>query len=120
MSPIIIGILLALLIGIGVATWKAPRLTSIIWWSLLATILFSAALLLTLPFEFGQLALWLTILVPIIWMTFMFLCYWDRSNWRVPTSLIVISIVSGIVVFQVPPPVDDDHHHEHEEHHDGS
>ena len=114
MSPIVLGILVVFLVGIGVATWKAPRLTSVIWWSLLATILFSAALLLSLPFDFGQLALWLTLAVPVIWMAFMFLCYWDKSRWRVPVSLIVISIVSAVVITFVPPPAD----HEHVEHHD--
>lgn len=115
MNPVVIGILLAFVIGIGVATWKAPRLTSVIWWSLLATILFSAALLLSLPFEFGSLALWLTLAVPVIWMTFMFMCYWDKSKWRVPASLILISALSAVVVTLVPPPVDHEHDHEHEE-----
>ena len=114
MNPIVMGILLAFVTGLGVGTWKAPRLTGVTWWSLLATILFSAALLLSLPFDFGQLALWLTLAVPVIWMSFMFLCYWDRSRWRVPVFLIVISVVSAAVITLVPPPSD----HDHVEHHD--
>ncbi|MEH6487973.1 MULTISPECIES: hypothetical protein [Hyphomonas] len=114
MSPVVIGILLAFVIGVVVATWKAPRLTGAIWWSLLATILCSAALLLSLPFDFGQLALWLTLAVPVIWMAFMFLCYWDASRWRVPVCLIALSAVSATVITLVPPPTD----HETVEHSD--
>lgn len=109
MSAVLICILLAFVIGIGVATWKAPRLTGATWWSLLATILFSAALLLSLPFDFGQLALWLTLAVPVIWMAFMFLCYWDASKWRVPVALIVLSVASAAVITLVPPPADPEH-----------
>lgn len=115
MNPITIGFLALAVIGIGFATWKAPRLTSIIWWSLVATILSAAAILLTLPVDFGQLALWLTLGVPIIWMTYMFLCYWDKSGKRVAVILILISVVSGIVVATVPPPTDDDHTEDHHE-----
>ncbi|MCA8900408.1 MAG: hypothetical protein KDA53_04090 [Hyphomonas sp.] len=104
MNPVVIAVLLAFLVGLALATWKAPRLTGILWWSLLATILSTAALLLSLPFDFGQLALWLTLAVPLIWMAFMFLCYWDRSKWRVPISLVLISVASAIAIAIVPPP----------------
>ena len=104
MNPILLGIGFALLLGIGLATWKAPRLTGILWWSLAATILFSAALLLTLPVAFDQLALWLTLAVPLIWMCFMFLCYWDSNKWRMTASLILLSAVSGVTIALVPPP----------------
>ena len=115
MSPVAIGILLAFVVGLGVATWKAPRLTGVTWWALLATILCAAALLLSLPFDFGQLALWLTLAVPVIWVAFMFLCYWDASRWRIPVSLIVLSAVSAAIILLVPPPADHDHVEAHDE-----
>ena len=43
MSPIILGILGVVLALIGFFTWKAPRLTSVILWALIASMLFSAA-----------------------------------------------------------------------------
>lgn len=55
MSPLTVGILLFVVTLLGVSTWKAPRLTSVILWSLVAAILFGAVLLLTLPFEFRSL-----------------------------------------------------------------
>ncbi|MEL6243807.1 MAG: hypothetical protein AAFQ21_00575 [Pseudomonadota bacterium] len=105
MSPIILGILVVVLALIGFFTWKAPRLTSVILWALIASMLFSAALLLTLPVEFKSLALWMALAVPIIWVAFQFWCYWDKRGWRVTAGLITISILSGAVVFTTPPPV---------------
>lgn len=60
MSPIVIGIVVVVLAGIIAATVKAPRLTSVILWSLVATIFFTAALLLTAPGPFSEKALWIT------------------------------------------------------------
>lgn len=105
MSPLLVVVLLLVLAGLGAATWKAPRLTAILGWSLLATILSSAAILLVLPVDFGQLALWLTLFVPVLWVVLQFLCYWDRSKWRMPAFLIVLSFVSAATIAFVPPPV---------------
>jgi len=103
MNPILIGVLLVLFAGIGLATWKAPRLTSVILWALLATIFSSAALLLVLPGPFSEKALWVALSVPLIWVAFQFWCYWDSRKWRVTGGLIAISIMSGIVVFMTEP-----------------
>lgn len=105
MSPIVLIILIFVLGFIGFSTWKAPRLTSVVLWALMASMLLSAALLLTLPIEFKSLALWMALAVPLIWVAFQFWCYWDRRGWRVATGLVVISIVSGAIVFTTPPPV---------------
>ena len=105
MSPIIIAILLIIIGLLAVSTWKAPRLTSILVWALIAATLFGAVLLLTLPFEFRSLALWLSLAVPLIWVAFQFFCYWDKKGWRVATTLIAISLVSGAIFATVPPPV---------------
>ncbi|MEL6362257.1 MAG: hypothetical protein AAFR21_14365 [Pseudomonadota bacterium] len=103
MTPILIAILIIFVIGIGIATWKAPRLTSIIWWALVATIFSSAALLLIVPGPFSEKALWIALSVPLIWVGLQFWCYWDKSKWRVASGLIVLSLVSGLVVFVTEP-----------------
>lgn len=103
MSPVILaiaGVALALVIY---CTWKAPRLTSVILWSLVATIFLTAALLLAMPGPFSEKGLWLTIAVPLIWVLLQFWCYWDRSKWRVAGGLIATSIVSAIIVFSIDP-----------------
>jgi len=103
MNPVLIGIVIIALIGIGIATWKAPRLTSIIWWALVATIFSSAALLLVAPGIFSEKALWIALSVPLIWVGFQFWCYWDSQKWRVASGLITISIISGVIVFLTEP-----------------
>ena len=86
-------------------TVHAPRLPSIIVWSLNASMLLSAALMLTLPVEFRALALWMALAVSLIWVAFQFWCYWDKHGWRVASGLIAISVISGIIAFTVPPSV---------------
>lgn len=86
-------------------TVYAPRLTSVILWSLVASMLLSAALLLTLPMEFRALALWMALAVSLIWVAFQFCCYWDKHGWRVASGLILVSMVSGYIVFTTPAPV---------------
>ena len=103
MSPFIIGILITVMILLGLATWKAPRLTSVIWWSLVATIFVGAAGLLVLPGNFADNALWLTLAVPLIWAAFQFWSYWEKRAWRVPAGLIAISVLSAIIVFSIEP-----------------
>ncbi|MEM0930516.1 MAG: hypothetical protein AAGI89_14605 [Pseudomonadota bacterium] len=105
MNPVLIGILLALCAGIGTATYKAPRLTSVLFWSLTATIFSSAALLLVIPGPFSEVAIWMSLAVPLIWAGFQFLCYWERKEWRVTASLIAVTIVGAVLVAIVEPPV---------------
>ncbi|MEO1029260.1 MAG: hypothetical protein AAFX02_09425 [Pseudomonadota bacterium] len=97
------GIGLTLLGLIVFGSIKAPRLTSVIWWALFATMLFTAALLLVLPGAFGEKALWFAMLVPLIWGGFQFWCYWDANKWRVLSGLIALSLVSGVIVFLSEP-----------------
>ena len=86
-------------------TVAAPRLTSVIVWSLIAAMLLPSALLVILPFDFRALALWIALAVSLIWVAFQFFCYWDKRGWRVATSLIAVSVLSGYIVFTTPPPV---------------
>ncbi|MEM7005372.1 MAG: hypothetical protein AAF498_05780 [Pseudomonadota bacterium] len=103
MNPVTIAILLVLVIGIGLATWKAPRLTSVILWALVATIFSTAALLLIVPGPFSEKALWIALSVPFVWVAFQFWCYWDANKWRVAGGLIAVSALCGIIVFLSDP-----------------
>lgn len=105
MSAGLLGTLLAVLAGLGVATWRAPRLTAILVWSLLASVLGSAALLLTVPFAFGELALWVALSVPLLWASSQFWCYWDTRAWRPAVGLIGVTLAGTATVLLVPPPV---------------
>ena len=105
MSPLLIGVLIAVLILVAVSTWQAPRLTSVILWALIATIFFCSALLLKGPGPFSEKALWLTLAVPLVWMGFQFWVYWERRPWVVTSGLIAISVVCGMVVLFSEPVV---------------
>lgn len=86
-------------------TVHAPRLTSVIIWSLIASMFLSSALLVILPIEFRALAIWMALAVSLIWVAFQFWCYWDKRGWRVATGLILISVIGGYITFTIPPPV---------------
>ena len=97
-------ILAVVVIAAALATWKAPRLTSVILWSLTATIFTASSLLLILPGYFPERALWLALAVPLIWAMFQFWCYWDKSQWRVAGGMIALTLVGGVIVFLVDAP----------------
>ena len=93
----------AILLVIGFWTWKSPRVTGVMIWSLIATMVGLAALMVILPFDIKQFALWLTIMVPVVWVSLQFWCYWDSSAWRPTASMIVLSAISLVVVFTSDP-----------------
>lgn len=62
-SAMALAIAYAALAGSGLATWKAPQLTSVILWALVATIFLGAALLIAFPGPFAEKAIWLSLLV---------------------------------------------------------
>ncbi|MGB6230970.1 MAG: hypothetical protein WBF53_12695 [Litorimonas sp.] len=103
MSPIFAAIFLIVFVGLALASWKAPRLTSVIVWALLAAIFLTAALLMHLPGSFSEKALWLTLGVPLIWVGLQFWTYWDRKPWRVTGGLIAITVVCAVLVFTTTP-----------------
>ncbi|MEL7231965.1 MAG: hypothetical protein AAGJ85_05585 [Pseudomonadota bacterium] len=103
MSPMITGILIAVTIAVGVATWKAPRLTSILFWATLATILVGSAAAMVMPGEVAENLIWLVLAFPLIWVGLQFWCYWDGSKWRVAAGMIGVCIVSGLVIYISPP-----------------
>ena len=105
MSPVTVCLVLAAVAGLGWATWKAPRLTSVIWWSFLAAILVSAALNVVAPGPFRDKVLWLALLLPFVWVGFQFWCYWDRRPGRPALGLIGLSVASGLIVALTDSPV---------------
>ena len=105
MSPVLLAVLAGLLAVLSLATWRAPRLTAVLVWSLLASVLGAAALLLILPVPFADLALWVALSVPLVWAAAQFWCYWDRRAWRPAAGLIGASVAGALTVLLVPPPV---------------
>ncbi|MEM9172350.1 MAG: hypothetical protein AAGA84_06555 [Pseudomonadota bacterium] len=98
-------ILLAILVAfIAWSTWRKPRLTATILWSLTATVLGSAGLLLVLPTEFKPTIIWMSLATPLIWAGLMLWCYWDTRAWRPATGMIAITVLGVIAVIVVPPP----------------
>jgi len=88
---------------LAVAVWKAPRLTSVIVLALIAAILVSAALLLTLPGVFAEKARWLALAVPLIWVGFQTWCYADSRRWRPAIGLAALSLVSAALILTREP-----------------
>lgn len=90
---------------LGWSTWKKPRLTSSIVWSLTATIFGTAAVMLLLPLDVKSAALWFSVLTPVIWASAMFWCHWDKKPYRPVAGLILLTAVGAIAAWQMPPPV---------------
>ena len=101
MNTMQITLVLILTIAVGVFSWKKPRLSSIIIWSTVATTLLVSAALIVIPGEFRAKAVWLPMLVPIIWVAFQYCSYWAESQWKVLGSLVAISLLSIAVIFNV-------------------
>ncbi len=81
------------------------RVVSVTLLSLVATIFLSSALLLALPGDFSERALWITIFVPLIWASFMTYSYWDKKAWRTMLTLGLVSITGIAIVIISPTPV---------------
>lgn len=71
--------------------------------AVLATILIGAAILLGVPGDFAERALWITLAVPIIWGVLIIYCYWDAKRWRILGVLTTLCIVSTGVILTNPP-----------------
>lgn len=78
---------------------------SVILWSLVTTILTTAALLLVLTGDFSNKALWVALSVPIVWSTLQFLCYHVDSPRHVVFTQLALSIVSGSIIFFSTPQI---------------
>ncbi len=99
----IIAVALIVVLVLAFYSFKAPRLTSILVWSCIATTFSSAALLLSLPGEFAEKAIAMALCLPLIWVALQFWCYWDQSKWRVLFGHIAICVVGGVVVALTEP-----------------
>lgn len=73
--------------------------------SLIATVLTGAALLLGLPVDFAELAIWITFFLPVIWTFIMLYCCWDARKWRVFAVLIFSCFISFGIIATNPPAV---------------
>lgn len=71
--------------------------------ALLSTILLGAALLLGLPWDFAEQALWITILLPILWSILIIYCYWDARKWRVIGVMTSVCAISIVAILTNPP-----------------
>ena len=101
MSAITITLALTSTLALGFFSWKKPRLSSIIIWTMVASVLLTSAALIVIPGEFRAKAVWLSMVVPIIWVAFQYWCYWADSQWKVLGSLITISLASIAIIFSV-------------------
>ncbi len=88
-----------------VSTWRRPRLTSILFWSLSATLFFTAAMLLVFPANFPDKAITITLMVPFIWVALQFWVYWAEKPQRVTAGLIALTLASAAIVFTNEPMV---------------
>lgn len=79
------------------------RAFSVVILSLITTILLGAALLLGMPVDFAELAIWMTFFISIIWVFIMLYCCWDPKKWRVVGVLVATSCVSVLVIIMNPP-----------------
>ncbi len=92
-------------LGLAVATWRRPRLTSTILWSLTATVFSTSALILMMPTDLKQTLLWVSVAIPLIWLGCMFWSHWDRRPYRPALSLLTVTIIGVVLVVQLPSPV---------------
>ena len=99
------GILGAVILLLGVWTWRKPRQASVIVWALTSTLCVSAAALKVLPGSFAENVVWYAAFVALAWATVQVWVYWEPRVWRVAGSLIGATVISGIVIVLVPSPV---------------
>jgi len=105
MSPVLMAVVGVILALAFYGTVKRPRMTSVLFWSVVATIFLGTALILMLPFPFREQAMWVALSTPLIWVCFQFWCYWDAKQWRVTLGLISITFISMTVVLLSDSPV---------------
>lgn len=98
-------IVAASILALGWATWRRPRLTSSVLWSLTATLGLVAGLILLLPTAIKPTLLWMSIVTPLVWVACIFWCHWDLSPRRPAAGLIALTLAGGAVVFLAPSPM---------------
>ena len=97
MTPVLIGISCSILIGLAFATWKAPRLTSTLLWSLTAAFAICAAISQVSPGSELDRASFFAVGMPVVWAGLQFWCYWHASKWRVVGGLVSLTAIGSAV-----------------------
>ena len=103
MNIVLISVIALATLGLGLFSWKKPRLASIVIWSLITTTLLISLTLIVLPVTFAEKAIWLSLLVPIILVGFQYWCYWAENEKRVLFTLITLSLLSGGAIVFIDP-----------------
>lgn len=103
MTYVLAGIGVPLLAALGYFTYRAPRLSSTILWSLVTTIFLTAAIFLAFPADRSEMALYLTVIMPLVWVGLQFLAYWDAHKWRMPAAMLGVSCLSVLVIILAGP-----------------
>ena len=103
MNTVQITIAVIVMIFLGFFSWKKPRLSSIIIWSTVASVLLITSALLIIPGPFLNKALWLALSFPITWCALQYWCYWADKQWQVLSSLLAVSAISGFIIFRLAP-----------------
>ncbi|MEM9530259.1 MAG: hypothetical protein AAGA23_05030 [Pseudomonadota bacterium] len=85
-------------------TWRKPRLSGSVVWSLVATVLLTSALMLVLPGPLRERVVWVALASPLIWVGAIFWCHWDARPRRPQLTLIGVALAAGLVVYLLPPP----------------
>lgn len=98
MTPLLITAIVIAATVLGVATWKAPRLTSTLVWALMTATLTVSAIAMNVPGELSNNLIGLALLYPLLWVGLQFWCYWNKSKWRVAGGLIAVCGVLGTVI----------------------
>lgn len=101
----IIGVVGLTLIVLSIVTYFAPRAMSVTLWAFVATTFLSAALLLVLPGTFANVAMWLALAMPLLWVGLQFWAMWEARTWRVLTSFGAISLASAVVIVFMDPKI---------------
>lgn len=101
----ILSIILALLglFLLAYFTWRAPRLASVIIWSLACTLLFSTVMFLWLPVALAEKALLIALSVPVTCVAMQYWCYHHDSAKGVAATLISLSLICAAIVAVSPP-----------------
>lgn len=105
MSITLIVIIVVALALAAFATYKAPRLTSVILWAMVASVFLSAALILVLPGDIRTRVFWFGMCLPITWVALQFWCYFDERQWRVVAGLLGIIVFGAVAVVLLAPAV---------------
>ncbi|MEO1044559.1 MAG: hypothetical protein AAFX04_03880 [Pseudomonadota bacterium] len=105
MSPVVIGIIAAVVLALAFFTWKGPRLTGAIIWAFITTMAVCSAFVMIGPWGFADRVLIVALISPFIWVGLQFWLYWNPSKWRVLSVMIGISAISTAIILLSEPPV---------------